>query len=280
MKAVADTLGVARSSLVKQLTKRSTSRGPYLKAGDAELLSRVRRLVDARSTYGYRRITALISRDLAADGAPAANHKRIYRLMKAHGLLLARHQGERPGRCHDGKVVVMRSDLRWCSDGLEFACWNGEVVRVAFIIDAHDREIIAWRAVAGTGISGSDVRDLMLEAVERRFGAPRASHPVEFLADNGSPYRARKTCIFAAQLGLVPCFTPVASPESNGMCEAFVRTFKRDYVQVNSISTPSLALAQIGQWMEDYNEVHPHSGLRMRSPREFRRTNSPAEVSA
>ena len=64
------------------------------------------------------------------------------------------------------------------------------------------------------------------------------------------------------------------------MCEAFVRTFKRDYVQVSPISTPSLALAQIGQWMEDYNEVHPHSGLRMRSPREFRRTNSPAEVSA
>ena len=43
-------------------------------------------------------------------------------------------------------------------------------VRGAFIIDAHDREIIAWRAVANAGISGSDVRDMMLEAVEKRFG--------------------------------------------------------------------------------------------------------------
>lgn len=30
----------------------------------------------------------------------------------------------------------MRSNLRWCSDCLEFTCWNGEVVRLAFIIDA------------------------------------------------------------------------------------------------------------------------------------------------
>ena len=38
------------------------------------------------------------------------------------------------------------------------------------MLEAHDREIIAWRAVANAGISGSDVRDMMLEAVEKRFG--------------------------------------------------------------------------------------------------------------
>jgi hypothetical protein len=36
------------------------------------------------------------------------------------------------------------------------------VVRGAFIIDAHDREVIAWCAVANAGISGSEVRDMML----------------------------------------------------------------------------------------------------------------------
>ncbi|TWA28232.1 hypothetical protein FB007_12461 [Sinorhizobium medicae] len=40
----------------------------------------------------------------------------------------------------------MCSNLRWCSDGLEFACWNGEVIRLAFVIDAFNREIIAWTA--------------------------------------------------------------------------------------------------------------------------------------
>jgi putative transposase len=192
VKAVADALGVARSSLVKRLTTGAAPRKrSYSKAADAPLLARMRRLVEARPTYGYRRVTALLNRELAAEGLPAANHKRVYRLMKAQELLLARHSGRRPGRMHDGKVVVMRSNLRWCSDCFEFSCWNGETVRAAFVIDAHDREIIAWRAVTGAGISGSDVRDMMLEAVETRFGTTQTPHAIEFLADNGSPWRMR-----------------------------------------------------------------------------------------
>lgn len=73
-------------------------------------------------------------------------------------MLLEKHTAVRKGRIHDGKVMVMRSNLRWCSDGPEFTCWNGEAIRLAFIIDAFDREIIAWTAVANAGISGSDVR--------------------------------------------------------------------------------------------------------------------------
>jgi len=280
VKTVANVLGVSRSNLVERLKGHDKPRRRQHRAQDAALLPLVKRLVGERPTYGYRRITALVNRELAARKKPPANHKRIYRIMKIHGLFLERHSGDRPGRVHDGKVVVMRSDLRWCSDGLEFLCWNGSIVRVAFVIDAHDREIIAWRAVAGAGISGSDVRDMMLEAVETRFGTLRAAHPVEWLSDNGSPYTARETRRFAAKLGLVPCFTPVASPESNGLCEAFVKTFKRDYVRVNPLPDAATALQQIAGWFEDYNENHPHSGLRMRSPRAFRRLNQTAEVSA
>jgi len=279
VKVVAEALGVSRSNLVERLAAGATPRRRHHKAQDAAVLPLVRRLVDARPTYGYRRITALLNRDLAADGLPPANHKRIYRLMKVNGLLLEKHSGQRPGRSHNGKVVMMRSDLRWCSDGFEFTCWNGEIVRGAFAIDAHDREVIAWRAVANTGISGSDIRDMMLEAVEARFGGSRAPHPVEWLSDNGPIYTARDTRAFASQLNLVPCFTPVASPESNGMSEAFVKTLKRDYLRVGPVPDARTALDQIAGWFDDYNENHPHSGLRMRSPRESRRAHQPAEVS-
>ncbi len=84
---------------------------------------------------------------------------------------------------------------------------------MAFIIDAFDREIIAWTAVSGAGISGSDVRDMMLQAVEQRFGSMRTPHQVERPSDNGSPYTAKETRDFATALNLVSCFTPVKSPE-------------------------------------------------------------------
>ena len=100
-------------------------------------------LAAARPTYGHRRITALLSRQLRADGATPVNHKGVHRIMQAHSLLLARRCTARSDCAHDGKVVTLRSNLRWCSDGFEFACWDGAIVRGAFLIDAHDREIIA-----------------------------------------------------------------------------------------------------------------------------------------
>jgi transposase InsO family protein len=245
VKRVAETLGVSRSNLIGRSRGRSKVRGPYEKAGDAMLLPLIRRLVDERPTYGYRRITALLNREFAGTGRPPANRKRVLRIMRRHALLLERHTGRREGRIHDGKVAVMCSNLRWCSDGLEFACWDGAVVRMAFIIDAFDREIIAFTAVSGVGISGSDVRDMMLDAVEARFGTVRASHPIEHLSDNGSPHTVKETRDFAAALNLVPCFTPVRSPESNGICEAFVKTLKRDYVRLSPLPDAPAALRQI-----------------------------------
>jgi putative transposase len=275
MKAVADALEVARSHLHEKVRRLAKPRGSYRKPDDGDLLPLIRRPVDERPTYGYRRITALANRELVKTGKPMANHKRIFRIMRQNGMLLARHTGRRKGRLHDGKVVVMRSNLRWCSDGFEISCWNGDLVRLAFIIDAHDREIIAWHAVANAGISGSMVRDMMLEAVESRFAAIQAPHALEWLTDNGSVYTAHETRAFATALNLVPCFTPIQSPESNGISESFVKTFKRDYVRVNPLPDAITALRQIAGWFLDYNENHPHSGLKMRSPREFMRAQSP-----
>jgi transposase InsO family protein len=56
---------------------------------------------------------------------------------------------------------------------------------------------------------------------------------IEWLSDNGSPYIARQTRALARQIGLVPRTTLVESPQSNGMAEAFVKTFKRDYARVS-----------------------------------------------
>lgn len=275
MSAIASVLGVSRSNLYDRTQGAARPRGPYRKAEDAEVLPLIQRLVDERPTYGYRRITALARRELAKQNKPLINHKRVYRLMLRHGLLLQKSSGRRDGRVHDGTVVVMASNLRWCSDTLEFACWNGDVIRVGFVIDAHDREVLAYAAVVHGGISGSDVRDLMLMATERRFGGVKAPHRVEFLSDNGSPYTAKQTRDFAVALGLEPCFTPVASPQSNGLAEALVKTFKRDYVRVSAIPDAEAALAQIPGWFEDYNENHPHSGLKWKSPREFRKALNP-----
>lgn len=62
---------------------------------------------------------------------------------------------------------------------------------------------------------------------------------------HGSIFAAYRTLEIAAALNLEPCLTPVESPESNGMAEAFVKTFERDYVRVNPISDARTTLLRI-----------------------------------
>lgn len=121
---VAKTIGICRSQLHARLAGPSEPRRRHHKAGDATVVPTITALVAARPTYGYRRITALLNRQLRAAEAATIKHKRVYRIMQAHSLLLARHYTVRSDHAHDGKVVTLRSNLRWCSDGFEFA-WLG-----------------------------------------------------------------------------------------------------------------------------------------------------------
>jgi transposase InsO family protein len=179
VKAVAATLGVARSNLVDRLRHPERRRhGPYRREGDDGLLAEIRAATDARPTYGCRRVAALPDRARRSCGEPPADRKRVLRLMRHAALTLQPHTARRPVRAHDSTVVALASNRRWASDGFEIPCWNGEVVRVAFAIDTHDREAMAWVATVGAGISGGMVRDMMLECVESRFGAVRAPQPV------------------------------------------------------------------------------------------------------
>ena len=124
MKTVAHTLGVSRSNLIDRMKGNSRSRGRYRKADDADITTQVRRIVDQRPTYGYRRITGILNKHRTLAGLGPVNHKRVYRIMAMQGWLLERWTANRPGRVHDGKVIVMRSNLRWCSDAFEITCWN------------------------------------------------------------------------------------------------------------------------------------------------------------
>ena len=120
---------------------------------------------------------------------------------------------------HDGKVAVGTRNTRWCSDGLEIAAENGERVRVAFALDCCDREAMSYVATTG-GIGGEAVRDLMVTAVEHRFGrVNRLPRTIEGLTDNGSGYVSAQTRRFAREIGLEPRTTPLESPQSTDEVE-------------------------------------------------------------
>ena len=84
----------------------------------------------------------------------------------------------------------------------EVTCWDREIVRIVFVIDANDREVVAWKAVAGARVSGS-----MMRSDAGSGGAALWRDPAATLC------RMAVSPRYDARLSrLVACFTPVQCP--------------------------------------------------------------------
>jgi putative transposase len=96
------------------------------------------------------------------------------------------------------------------------------------------------------------VRDLMVTAVEQRFG--QLNHlpaAIEWLSDNGSCYTATETRRFAQDIGFLAAY------DAGGNLAGW----RNDACQTACS-------------IEAYCEFHPHSGLKFRPPREFIRLSA------
>ncbi len=265
------TLGISRACAYRESVGRPAR---YARAEDRVVTVQIRTVIRTRASYGARRVRALVNREFATG----YNLKRIQRVMELNGWKLPRATRRRTGRAHRGLIQRDVSNERWCSDVLEIACWNGEIVQLGFALDCHDREALAHVA-APRDLLGPDIQCLMHQAVARRYGdGERPDAPIQWLSDNGSIYTALDTLITAERLHLVPITTPAASPQSNGMSEAFVNTLRRDYIVGADLATAAVVLDQIPGWIADYNAVAPHSALGYQSPHQYRSAQLVAEL--
>lgn len=261
MSVVCRSLGVARSWFYYQRKPRRKTEGcrrPDVEQAIPQIL------LERPATYGYRRIHRMLElKGIEADP------KTVWAIMRRRGWLSStRRKTLRPGRLHDGQVSVAEPNKRWASDITSIRAWNGEKGRLAVIVDCADRSVLAWRW--GQKMPSEELQEMVREAVFRRFGVEREKAiGLEFLSDNGPEYACEKLRGVLQGFGVVVCRTPCRSPESNGVAEAFFGTFKRDYVYQGELESFEEIGRKLPRWLQDYNEVAPHSALGMKSPRQF-----------
>src|ERR1700730_3090548 len=112
MKTVTEDIGGSRFNLGKHRQTRPKKRLGRPPLPDEELVAEIKAAIAELPTYGYRRVHAILKRRALAAGRKPPNHKRVYRVMKVHGLLLDRHTGGVERR-HDGRIAVDERNRRW-----------------------------------------------------------------------------------------------------------------------------------------------------------------------
>jgi len=262
IKHTAEVLEVSLSNLMRKLSNSDNANIEKYTQKESALNKRIRANCDERPGYGYHRVSAFLNRKLRNYGIATVNCKKVYRIMLEPNLLLKRF-GPKPTRTHDGKIVTLTSDVRYASDIFHLSCWNGDLVRVAFVIDCCNREIIAAYA-SRNGLTGEEVWNLILKSVESGSeGIKKLSKSFQWLSASGPQYTSRQKVEFGRELDFRVCTLPSYCPESNGLADGF----KYDYIYVSKLPDGATVARQVIEWLWDYNENAPNKGSNMRSPR-------------
>ncbi len=240
----------------------SAARGPSARQRqEARLVAEIRR-VHARShgTYGAPRVT----HELRQRGW-MVNHKRVERLMRAHGIAGYRPRRRRNltkadtaaapapdllGRLFDPDHL----DVAWCGDVTWIPTDEGWLY-LASVIELASRHLLGYSM--GTRHDATLVTDALDAAVATR-GQRRMDGTI-FHTDRGSEY-ASTACIDACErLGLRRSMGRTGSCLDNAVAESWFASLKVELVDRHHYRTRAEARAAIFRWIAWYNRVRLHS---------------------
>jgi len=283
VKRMCQVVGVSRSSFYAW---EDAAEGRAARAtADQELAGRIR-AVHAENrgnrAYGAPRVTAELN-----DGVPVAerlNHKRVARVMAAHGItgirlrrrvrttvpepsdqlvpdLLERNfTASEPNRVYVGDITYL-------------PCGDGGNLYLATVIDCFSRRLVGW------SIADHMRTELVTDALSAAAAARGGLAGAIFHSDHGAQYSARAYADLCARLGVTPSMGAVGSSADNALAESFNATLKRETLAgAAGWETPAQARREVFAWITRYNTGRRHSACGQTSPNAYEASRTPATL--
>jgi putative transposase len=262
--------GVTRSAYYAW-TAGATQAASERRREEVRLVGEVRR-IHARSggTYGAPRVHAELRRR-----GWSANHKRVERLMRLHGIVGYRPRRRRSLTKPDAGAAPAsdllgrlfdpdQPDVAWCGDVTWIPTDEGWLY-LASVIDLASRHLLGYSM--GTHHDAALVCDALDAAVATR-GRARMPDTI-FHTDRGAEYSST-ACIAACQrLGLRRSMGRTGSCLDNAVAESWFASLKVELVHRQHYRTRAEARTAIFRWIAWYNRFRLHSTNGYLSPIEW-----------
>jgi putative transposase len=258
--AACQAAGVSASAFYAWITRREQGQRAAEHA-QAELVAKIRTIhAESAGTYGSPRVT----HELRRRGW-WVNHKRVARLMAAHGIVGHRPRRRRGltkadsatppapdlvGRLFDPDQL----DRIWVSD-LTYIPTEEGWLYLASVLDLASRHLVGWSM--GTHHDAGLVGDALQAAVAIR-GRARMDATI-FHTDRGSEYTSAACIEVCDRLGLRRSMGRTGSCLDNAVAESFFATLKVELVDRHHYRTRAQARASIFRWIAWYNQRRLHS---------------------
>ena len=244
--------------------------GPQGSDPDMELRDALQRIALEFPSYGRPRMTAELKRR-----GWAANHKRVYRLMREDNLLCLRRRKFVVTTDSDHglpvypnlarQMTLTELDQLWVAD-LTYIRLELEFVYLAVILDAFSRRVIGW------ALDRMLEAPLTLQALRMALGQRRPVPGLVHHSDRGVQYASRDYTQLLQDHGVQISMSRKGNPWDNAACESFIKTLKYEEIYRTEYRDLAEARTSIRVFLEKvYNQKRLHSALGYLPPAEFER---------
>jgi putative transposase len=186
--------------------------------------------------------------------------KRVRRLMRLMGLMPI-YQKPRTSIPQAGnklypyllrELTINRPNQVWCADITYIPMSKGFLYLVA-VMDWFSRKVLSWK------LSNTMDTDFCVSALEEALA--KYGKPDIFNTDQGSQFTSLAFSNVLLSHGIRISMDGRGRWLDNVFIERLWRSLKYECVYLNAYETGGEARAGIGEWIDFYNNIRPHSGL-------------------
>lgn len=252
---------------------------------DMVIVDKIEEILLEINGYGYRKVAMHLKKQnkFRLNGKPV-NHKRIYRLMKSHGLLsqIEKHWVNTTDSDHDlrkypnlikdqKQFSLTDLDQLWVSD-ITYIRLPNQFIYLAVILDAYSRRVIGYH------LSRSLERKIIVKALNMALKLRNFSQKTKkqfnliHHSDQGIQYCSNEYTNALKNLDIKISMSTKGAPWQNAKAEAFFKHLKREEIYLSDYQNFSQAKQNIDRFIARiYNQKRIHGSIGYETPVKYER---------